>query len=97
MTGDIRVVDAPAASRYEAHQGERMVGASVYRLEGGTITFLHTEVDPAVEGQGIGGRLAKGALDDVRARGLRVVAECPFIAAYLRRHREYADLVKVLG
>jgi hypothetical protein len=93
VTEDVRVVDAPAASRYEAYLGEKLVGVSTYRLEPGTITFVHTETDPELAGRGIGSRLAAGALDDVRARGLSVVALCPFIAAHIERHPKYADLL----
>jgi hypothetical protein len=50
-------------------------------------------VDEAHEGQGIGSRLAAGALDDIRGRGLTIVPLCPFVSAYLARHSEYADLV----
>ena len=71
----------------------RVVGISQYSLTDDVITFLHTEVDPSGKGKGIGSRLAAGALDDVRRRGLRVVARCPFIAAYIKRHRDYADLL----
>lgn len=92
---DLDVADDPALHRFEARLGGRVVGFSVYRLEGDRITFEHTEVDPTLEGRGIGSRLARGALDDVRSRGLAVTVECPFIGAYLRRHRdEYADLVR---
>ena len=66
---------------------------SEYEQQPGVITFLHTEVDPEFEGKGLGGALASNVLDDVRARGLQVVARCPFIAAYIRRHREYRDLL----
>jgi uncharacterized protein len=92
MAGDIRVVDNPAEHRYEAHLDGRVVGFSEYDLGDDRIVFLHTEVDPSVKGLGIGSRLAAGELDDVRARGLKVVAKCPFIAAWLRRHPDYADL-----
>jgi uncharacterized protein len=92
LTDDLRIVDNPDERRYEARLGDRVVGFSEYDLEPGVVRFIHTEVDPAVEGRGIGSRLAAGALDDVRARGLRIVVECPFIAAYIRRHREYLDL-----
>jgi predicted GNAT family acetyltransferase len=92
-TGELRVVDNPDNRRYEVWLDERRVGFSEYALDGDRIVFLHTEVDPAVEGLGIGTRLAAGALDDVRRRGLKVVAECPFIAAWLRRHRDYDDLL----
>ena len=36
----------------------------------------------------------KGALDQVRADGLKVVAECPFVKAYIEKHSVYADLLK---
>lgn len=93
---DLRIVDNPAEQRYEAHLNGRVAGISEYTLEPGEtqIVFVHTEVDSAFEGKGIGSRLAAGALADVRARGLKVVSECPFIGAYLRRHaREYEDIV----
>jgi predicted GNAT family acetyltransferase len=90
---DVVVVDNPAQRRYEARIGDRVAGYSTYRLAGNRVIFLHTEVDSALEGGGIGSKLAAGALDDVRARGFSVTAHCPFIAAYLRRHREYDDLI----
>lgn len=86
---DLRVVDQPARQRYEALLGERVVGYTEYRLVGGRVIFFHTEVDRAVEGRGVGSRLAAGALDDAKARGLRITVKCPFIAAYIRRHPEY--------
>jgi hypothetical protein len=89
---DVRIVDNPDASRYEAHIGHEVIGWSEYELSGRRITFTHTEVDQAFEGRGIGSRLAAGALDDVRTRGLTVTAECRFIGSYMRRHREYDDL-----
>jgi hypothetical protein len=91
---DLEVVDNPAESRYEARLGGQVVGISQYELGDRRITFLHTEVDPSVEGRGIGSRLARGVLADARARNLGVTALCPFIAAFLRRHAgEYRDLV----
>ena len=91
---DLAIVDNPAERRYEARLGDRVVGFSEYQLGDRRITFVHTEVDPSVEGRGIGSRLARGVLVDARARGLAVTALCPFIAAFLRRHRgEYDDLV----
>jgi predicted GNAT family acetyltransferase len=57
------------------------------------VIFTHTEVLPAFEGRGVGSALAKGALDAVRAEGSSVEPRCPFIAAYIRRHPAYADLV----
>ncbi len=89
------VEDNPEESRYEARLGDRIVGIAEYELadDRGPIVFVHTEVLPDAEGQGVGGALARTALDDVRRRGLRMVVECPFIASWLRRHPEYDDLV----
>jgi uncharacterized protein len=92
---DVQVKDNPAGHRYEAWVEGSLAGFAAYRLRGsGVIVFTHTEVDPAHEGQGIGGELARGALDDVRARGeRRVVALCPFIGAWVGRHPDYQDLL----
>lgn len=92
MTVEVR--DAPEASRYEVWAGGELAGYTRYRLHDDRVTFTHTEIDPGHEGQGLGTQLARAALDDVRARGLMIVPQCPFIAGYIRRHRdEYLDAV----
>lgn len=63
-----------------------------YRREGNTLVLKHTEVPPTARGKGIGGALAKFALDYARAEKLKVVPRCPFVASYLERHAQYADL-----
>jgi predicted GNAT family acetyltransferase len=55
--------------------------------------MVHTEVEPEWEGRGVGSELVRGALDDVRARGLKVRPLCPFVRAFIERHSEYLDLV----
>ena len=64
-----------------------------YVLDGNEIRFTHTEVPPALEGRGIGSKLAKAALEHAKEKGLTVVPLCAFIAAYVKRHGEYDDLV----
>ena len=93
--GDLAIVDAPDAQRYEARLNEHVVGFARYRRTGDRILFHHTEVDPAFEGRGIGGRLASGALDDALAQRLRVIVGCPFIGSYLKRHPELARRVSL--
>lgn len=87
-----RVIDNPKESRYELWLGDTRAGFIEYQSEPGTVLLVHTEVDPAFEGQGLGVRLVAGALADLRARGLKLVPLCPFVRAYLRRHPEDADL-----
>jgi len=69
------------------------VAAAYYDLAPGIITFTHTEVPAELNGRGIGSQLIKGALDAVRAQGLKVVATCPFVRAYIEKHAEYSDLL----
>jgi predicted GNAT family acetyltransferase len=90
---DIVVQDNPGESRYELLLDNHLVGEILYRLSPDAVVLLHTEVLPSLEGKGLGARLVAGALDDVRARGLHVVAVCPFVRSYIRRHPDYADLV----
>jgi predicted GNAT family acetyltransferase len=91
MTTD--VTDVPARARYEVTVDGELAGFAQYREVDGARVFTHTEIFDAFEGKGVGSALARGALDDVRAQGRRLVALCPFIAGYLGRHDEYADLV----
>ena len=87
------IVNNPAKHRYElAVDGH--IAATYYGIAGGVITFVHTEVPPELGGKGIGSKLIKGALDQVRAAGLKVIAQCPFVKAYIEKHPEYADLLK---
>jgi len=87
------VRDNTEKNRFEL-EVDGYVAFSVYRHSPGVVTFVHTEVPPELEGRGVGSQLAKGALDIVRSRGEKVIANCPFIAAYIKRHAEYQDLLK---
>jgi predicted GNAT family acetyltransferase len=93
MPTALRVIDNPQASCYELWLGTTRAGFIQYRAGPGTVLLVHTEIDPAFEGHGLGERLVAGALADLRARGLKVVPLCPFVRAYLRRHPDQAVLV----
>jgi predicted GNAT family acetyltransferase len=82
----------PALNRFEL-DADGHVAVAYYRLSPGVITFTHTEVPAELSGRGIGSSLARGALDQVRAPGLKVVAQCPFIGAFISKHPEYGDLL----
>ena len=94
MTSEPVVRDDPQELRYEALVDGRVVGIIRYRVEPGAIIVLvHTEVDEELEGTGVASRLVRGALDDIRSRGLGIVPVCPFVRSFIGRHPEYADLV----
>jgi len=87
------VTDNRELERYEISVDGDPAGFAQYRIRPGLIAFIHTEVDPSFEGTGVGSRLAKAALEDARERGLAVLPFCPFINAFIERHREFAELV----
>jgi predicted GNAT family acetyltransferase len=93
MDRPITVVHEPERGRFVLRLDGESIGVTNYRSEPGRRVFYHTEVDEAYEGKGLGRRLAAAALDDTRKAGFTVKPECPFIAAFIRRNREYADLV----
>ena len=90
---EAEVVDVPEKNRYEFWLDGRLIGLASYRRRESRITFTHTEVDESCEGRGFGSLLAKAALEDARREGLEVAPLCPFIAHYIKRHPEYAELV----
>jgi predicted GNAT family acetyltransferase len=90
---DISVRDNPDTHRFEIWVGGQQAGFAAYRLEGDAYAFTHTEVSDAVEGQGLGSRLVREALSQLRDRGVAVLPYCPFVKAYLQRHPDLIDLV----
>ncbi|WP_139415406.1 GNAT family N-acetyltransferase [Agromyces laixinhei] len=88
-TDIVEIVRNDDRHRYELSFGGEPAGFAQYRLRDGAIVFHHTVVLPEFEGRGLGSKLARFVLDDAVARGERIVPECPFIAAYLRRHEGY--------
>lgn len=91
-------MDEPAViNNEEAQRFETTIGSLraliTYRRSPGRITFLHAEVPPPLEGHGLAARLAQAALDFARANHLEVVPVCPYVSSFIKKHREYQDLV----
>jgi uncharacterized protein len=91
--GDALVRDNPDGQRFEIVVDGQVVGFAEYRDRGQVRSFVHTEVDRAFEGRGLAGQLIAYALADARDRGLAVLPFCPFVRAFIERHREFLDLV----
>ena len=91
---EVQIAENAGASRYEISVDGVLGGFVTYRdRSDGARIALHTEVFPEFEGHGLAGRLARFVLDDIRGRGGRVVPRCPYVAQYIKKHPEYADLV----
>ncbi|MFL6244459.1 MAG: GNAT family N-acetyltransferase [Thermoanaerobaculia bacterium] len=91
MTYDIR--NNESESQFETTvDGHRAIAA--YDLEEpNRIVFTHTEVPEALAGRGIAGAIVKFGLDHAREKKLTVVPQCSYVAAFVKRHAEYQDLV----
>lgn len=89
---DLVVTENPEMSRFEITVGGQTAFVE-YRRKADRINLVHTIVPPALEGKGIGSALAKHSLEFARKNSLRVIPSCPFIAAYIESHPQYADLV----
>jgi predicted GNAT family acetyltransferase len=90
---DAYVTDVPERERYELSLDGEVVGFTAYRARPGLIAFVHTEINEHVQGQGLADQLIRFALEDARERNLAVLPFCPFVKAFIERHREFEPLV----
>jgi uncharacterized protein len=93
MSSDVTVRNDPEACTYDAVIDDHVAGSIVYELKGSRAVISHTIIEPEQRGRGIATALARGALDDLRARGLKVTNYCRFMSAFIEKHPEYADVV----
>ncbi|MEU7074015.1 GNAT family N-acetyltransferase [Streptomyces narbonensis] len=78
--------------RYEILVDDQRAGLTAYRDRDDRRVFFHTEIDDAYAGQGLASTLVEQALTDVRASGMRIVPVCPYVAKFLKKHGEFADI-----
>src|SRR3954452_4084854 len=84
-------IGGPHQHRFEIRLGGELAGFAVYHRRGGRVYLVHTEIDPAFEGKGLGSALAKGVRDTERSLAEPVIPLCPFMRSYIDRHPDYAD------
>ena len=80
-------------SRYELVIDGEVVGIADYRDQGDVRVFPHTQIKAALRGKGLGAQPVRAALDDERASGRRVLAQCWYVAEFIATNPEYQDLV----
>ncbi|MEW5727010.1 MAG: GNAT family N-acetyltransferase [Pseudomonadota bacterium] len=86
------VKDNPERSRFELEEDGHVAFAN-YRRDGSTLVIPHVEAPPELRGSGAAGRLMQGVMETARAQGLRVVPTCGYAATWIKRHKEFHDLV----
>src|SRR5215470_3121301 len=88
---------APVEHNIDQQQFELHIGGMLcllqYRVANGKMIVHHTEVPPPLENRGLAERMTRAALDYARTLDWKVEPRCPYTAAFLRRHREYCDLL----
>lgn len=93
MSAAAIAADAPERERFEISLNGEVVGFTDYHRGPRSISLIHTEVDPAHEGEGLASKLIRFALDSARAEGLAVLPFCPFVRSFIEAHKDYLDLV----
>jgi predicted GNAT family acetyltransferase len=91
---DFAIVAVPEKNRYELRDGDKVAGFANYTLTPDQVVFTHTVIEDEYEGQGLGSKLARHVLDDAAASGKRIVPVCSFIAAYVRKHRDWDEHIE---
>ncbi len=92
MTDDLQISHDTGARRFKTSVDGHEAYVEYERADG-IVTITHTIVPSEIGGRGIAAQLVQAALEYVRAEGLKVVPQCSYAAAYLKKHPQYADLV----
>lgn len=90
---DPQISHSSDQQQFVATSAGEHLGRLEYERRGDVVALRHTVVEPAAEGRGVGSALVRTALDWIRAEGRKVDPVCPFVAAWIERHPDYADLV----
>lgn len=92
---NLEVKNNQSKNQFEANlEGGKTALIQYDRQADGALNLFHTEVPEEFEGRGVGARLVKNALEQIKADNLKIVPSCQFVAAYIKRHPEYKNLVK---
>ena len=90
---DIAVANDEKGRQFHAEVDGHRAHLDYLQQKDGTLNLVHTEVDPALRGKGVGEALVRYALDAARSAGVKVIPTCPFVKKFVEHHPEYRDLV----
>lgn len=79
-------------SYYIEENGKRIAEIVYNWFSEDGIIIEHTEVDPSLEGQGIGAKLVDAVVEMAREKGAKIMPLCAFALARFKRKPEYADV-----
>lgn len=88
-----KVINHPERQRFELRDGRRLIGWTAYQQTAELVVFTHTEIREEYTGQGLAGLLVRETLDQLRAQHMPVLPQCSFVASWIRKHPDYADLL----
>ena len=88
----IELTDNEAENRYEM-SFENTISFIEYEKEGDNISLLHTEVNPSLEGRGVGTAIVEKVLKAIEEKGLQLIPLCPFVVAYIKRHPDWERII----
>ena len=80
-------------NRFEMETDGKLSIVEYQPIDDETIALTHTEVDPSLEGQGVGSKLVEGVLQHVEQNNMKIVPLCPFVSVYLKRHPDWNRVV----
>jgi predicted GNAT family acetyltransferase len=89
---EIKLANNSTENRFEL-QTDAHTPFIEYKLSGQTLILIHTEVPPALEGKGVGKAIVEKALQYAKDNGYKIVPLCPFVNTYIKRHKEWSDIV----
>ena len=64
-----------------------------YTLNNNVMTITHTGVPNELSGRGLAAEITKFALDYAQSQGWRVIPQCSYVAAYIKKHPQYTPLM----
>lgn len=89
----LEIINNPAENRFEVWVDGQLAKLD-YREDGDTIVMTHVGVPPEFRGHGLAAVITKAGLEYAKKKSLRVIPMCSYVAAYIRRNPQYAELTK---